>query len=394
MLQLFITICAFLVILTFLVLVHELGHFLAARIYKVKVEEFGLGLPPRAKKLFIWKKTVFSLNWIPLGGFVKLFGEHIHSKEILHTPHAFPAASRAARFWIIIGGVMMNWLVAWIILTFVFMVGFHPLAILPEQATSIKSFILPTVSHAQDIGVLVPKKQSYSGLYIKQVLPHKLGNHIGLLPGDIITHIEDKEVTNVMTLREILTSIKEQFNITYMHNEISHTKHIASKEVIRYIAEGRSLQLGIVLEPNMTIQKIQFDILKAPFFAAGEVYRQTLMSFIMAKQTFGKLFTTLHVPDEIMGPVGIASVTGTVVQQGFITTCIFVAIISLSLAVMNILPLPALDGGRLVFLLLEILTRKRTSLKIENMIHTLGFIFLIGLIIIITGNDIARIAAT
>jgi len=365
-----LTAIAFLIIFSILILIHEFGHFIAARKAKIKVEEFGLGLPPRAKTL--WKDklgTIFSLNWIPFGGFVKMLGEDATDEKVLNNPDSFASKSLWRRFTVIVAGVTMNFLLAIFLLTIGYTVGMKPFLVTQED-------FLKNYEEGNIIGNPL--------IAIEKVIENSAAAEAGIQTGDIIQEINGAEIEFDSNILEMQT---EETTITY---EILRDDEVLTFEMIPDTGGkvGVSLSSGFDVEE---IKKIRYPFYQAPIEALKVSARLSYLTVDM----FGQLLVNLTkfvLPKDVAGPVGIVQMTHKIVEIGeFMELIKFAALLSISLAVINILPFPALDGGRLVFIIYEAITRRKPSVTVEAYIHGIGYLFLMGLIVVITWNDLDRI---
>ncbi len=387
-----LSILAFLIIFSALVLVHEFGHYIAARKSGVYVKEFGFGLPPRlwgketsrwvtykdksGKKIRRKEKMIWSLNWIPFGGFVRMLGEDDTSKEIKNDPRAFFNRPLGSRILIVVAGVLMNFLMAWVLLTIAFSIGAQPLLINEKEA---KNYL--------ETGVM----ERSNGVVLESITP-EIKEKAELEAGDIILSINNKEVNSP---KEI-TSLLETANLTNDAIELK-IKRISEEEDLLFttnIAIGSGEKLGTLypIPPIEKVNNLKLPVHKAGFYSLVKIGKFSVLTVEAFGKTIGKIIRTASPPDNVSGPVGIARLTHQFVQLGDIMTLIlFTAMISISLAVLNIMPLPALDGGRLMFLLFELFTGKKPSVKWEAMIHGIGFALLLALIAVVTYSDILKI---
>lgn len=355
-----ITILTFLLVLGFLVLVHELGHFLTARKMGVSVEEFGLGFPPRLfnKKI---KTTVYSLNLIPLGGFVKIKGEDGQDDA----PDSFASQSIARRMVIVVAGVTMNLIAAWLLIVLLFLIG------APRQIT-------PAIN---------PAYIKSRSLIIKQVLPGSPAERVGLQPGDEILQINGQRAEYARDLRAIASRGQgQEIKLTVQRQDEILPFTVMSADLLTPAGEVRPL-VGVGL--------VEFGIIRYPPHVAFWAGTATTISYSKQILTaFGGIFRSVWsgqgLGQEIGGPVAIAVVTGSAVQQGLSEVLILTAILSLNLAFINILPFPALDGGRLIFLLAEKLMGKPSRQSVEAWFHRAGFALLMLFAIFITYRDLVH----
>ena len=371
-----LTLLIFLVVLSVLVLVHELGHFVAAKICGVKAEEFGYGFPPRAVGLVKeggkWKKvgpkdrkeyrnTVWSLNWLPLGGFVRLKGEQ---GEDGHSPDSFLAKSIPRRLFILVAGVAMNWLVAAMIFTVGFIIG------VPAQLEGIPASALVRDAHIE----------------ITEVMPKSAADVAGLKPGDRLVSVDSQVVANMSAARDSLAErakSEEQLTLGIKRGDTS----LMVKAKPLYVAELGRAGLGVGLADVGTVRFVWYRALVQGFAVTAQYTKLVVYGF---GGLLRDLFVNHKVTEGLSGPVGIAVMTGQVAQRGFWPVLEFMALLSLNLAVINFLPVPALDGGRAIFIFVEALRRKRADPKFEAIIHQIGFLVLIVLILLITVRDVKQ----
>lgn len=348
-----------------MVLIHELGHFLVAKIFNIKVEEFGFGLPPK----IIGKKfgeTLYSINWLPVGGFVKLYGEDeagggrigkvlAMGTGSMNLGRAFYARSWWQRALVIVAGVVMNFLLAAFILSFLFAV----------------------------FGINVPGNK----VTIERVIEGSPAQSSGLKDGDIIEFLNGTKITSTLELRS-LTDKNLGHKITLKVLSQGQEKTIEIMPRANYPKDQGPM--GIAIVQNIELKK--YPWYQAPLEGLKMAADQTVMLVVAGGQLIGQIFSTGQVPAySVAGPIGIAQITGKYVQFGPEAVLMLVSLLSLNLAIVNILPIPALDGGRLFFILIEGVTRRKVHPKFENYAHTIGMALLLALIILITIHDLMRI---
>lgn len=367
-----LTAIAFILLLTGLILIHEWGHFIAARKSGVIVEEFGFGLPPKAKKLFTWGGTVFTLNWIPFGGFVRLKGENALTEQERRSKGSFASAPFLSRCLILVAGVGMNFLLALILFTFGFSYGrWVPTYLSFEEmkAAAARGEIV------MDLGVLV-----------HDVLPDGTAAKAGVAPGSVLSAINGVPVTQ---LDEVVALQEGKRSVVY--TLLTGKKFGTTTEVTVQVKDGKT-GVSLTLFPR-TLDAPRRSLIDAFGFSLREAGIVTVQTVI----GLGKLVTSLvssgHVPEGITGIVGIAQLTYASVQEGLMMYLRLVALLSLSLAALNILPFPALDGGRLLFVLLESLYRTPSMRKVEVFANMFGFVVLLLLILLVTFYDVLRLFA-
>ncbi len=351
--------------LAVLILVHELGHFLMAKIFKVKVEEFGFGLPPRLfyKK---GKETIYSFNLLPFGGFVKLFGEDDEkfieiekrqkelSLEELKRSYFYQPIYK--KFFIVAAGVIMNILFAWLIFSFIFFIG------------------------------------SESHLLIGDVLKNSPAEKIGLKSNDLILQVQFKDIF-----------LKDPVPLKDFVNLVSLTQ--GEELVLKIKRENKVLDFQIKPEFNeqqgkylLGVSLVETGFKKTSFFKS--FYEGAKFTFFILKELVLGLYkivlmlvkgTGEKILESITGPIGVVVLTSQIKESfGLIYFLYFLALISLNLAIINFLPFPALDGGRAFLLLIEKIKGKNLSLKFQIILNGIGFVLLLILIILVTLKDIKR----
>ncbi|MDA1038422.1 MAG: RIP metalloprotease RseP [bacterium] len=352
------TILLFLALLSLLVFVHELGHFWMARRMGMKVEEFGFGFPPRMFGIRR-KGTLYSINWIPLGGFVRIKGESGSNSE---DPDSFASKSAWSRFLVLVAGVTMNLVLAAVLLGAGFMIG------LP----SVVSDDLPASAHVSD-----------EAIRIVQVLPDSTADLAGLKMGDVVVSINDKTLTTTEDVYTEIGSASGEMDILLRRGEDFVTARVARGE----IAGVENEVLGVVLVRTGFISYGFFESILRGVTATVDLTYQVVRAFV---DLIGNLISRDRVAVDLSGPVGIAVMTGEVAELGISYLLQFAALLSINLAVINILPFPALDGGRVLFLIIEKMRRKKVSETVEAVTHNLGFLLLISVVILVTYRDIVR----
>lgn len=534
-----LTALAFIVIFSLLILIHEWGHFYTARKAGIKVEEFGFGIPPR-----IWGfkrgETLYSLNAIPFGGFVRVYGQDADDKKALKSKRSFVNKSARIRMLVVGAGILMNFLLSFVLLTFGFIVGIQPLIVSGEdvfeniqkgtidlqqgilvkevqlsspaaqaglqkgdflfavnghfvisgeqiqilmkeknlQPVTVEVFrknkkyslqIIP--AEGKDIGFSVYQNLNLPRVFIHNVTKDSLAFRAGFRSGDMIVSINNAPLYNSQTLDEfrqnteklefvvlrnaelkklkLLLPLQEQIVISNVFSNTpaeksglqrgdvivsiqkqsffapeqltEFTRKMKNQQLTYEIRRGEEIQyftikpdqkgkigislssLGSMQNIGMSyydgdfpasitsIQNLQYPFWLAPVKAFEEVGRLTGMSVQMFGNLFSTLFTQFTVPDGVAGPVGIAQLTHVFVQEGFMSLVRFMALLSLSLAIINLLPIPALDGGRLFFIIIEVIIGRKVSARVEGIIHGIGFVFLMLLIGILTFHDVLRL---
>lgn len=360
----------FIVVLGVLIFAHELGHFLVAKKCGMRVDEFGLGFPPRVfgKKI---GETIYSLNWIPFGGFVKIFGENPSDNpgaehSAINESRSFGKKNRGLQVAVLVAGVAFNIIFAWLVIFASFVSGFPA-----------------PVGYYQGLPVENPR------LILTQVLVDSPASKAGLQTGDAIISV----VANSNSLANLTADTVSDFMNQYESEEIllGYERGKEKGEVkvapIAGIVAGR-VAIGVGLDLIGTV--------KLPFFRALWESAKTTGSLLVAitkglGEFFYKALTFQADFSEVAGPIGIAGLVGTAASLGFANLLGFVAFISLNLAVINLLPFPALDGGRLLFVVIEAIRRRPLNPKIVNYLNGIGFALLLILMLVITYKDIVKL---
>lgn len=353
------TILVFLIVLSIIVFVHELGHFYTAIKLGIGVEEFGFGFPPRM--LGIKRKgIIYSINWIPLGGFVKIKGE---AGDNLEDQDSFTNQPVWKRAIVLFAGVFMNWVLALILITIGYLVGLP--AVLDGE--------VPTGAIISDAKV-----------QIMEVYPGSIADQVGLEVGDVVLKVDNNEFNDSLVLQAYLQEHKDkEINLRVERTPEEKEFTVTATEIPDL--EGEKL-LGIGLVNSGTVS---YHWYQAPWEAIKTTFNMTILIFQAFFGLIANLVRGSGVGD-VSGPVGVAVFAGRAMEMGWIYLLQFTALISVNLAVINILPFPALDGGRILFLVIEKIRRKPNNQKIEAIVHNIGFSLLMLLIVLITYKDIVR----
>lgn len=363
----------FIFILFILVLVHELGHFIVAKLFKIRVDEFGFGYPPRAAKLFRWKGTDFTLNWLPFGGFVKIFGEDptenmppqegdTSSSDVAHN---FAYKPWYAQALVLIAGVAMNFILGWLLLSVGFMAG------IPTSVSS----------ESPDLAI------ENVSLMITGITPSSPAMEAGILPGDVLTSLEaGQDLLADPTIEEVQQFVQQ-------HGDAAIVVHVERKNTIKEFSLTPHTIDGT---PAIGISMDMVGTLKLPFFQSLWMgLKNAGHMTIVIVQTFANLIhdAVLGKADlsQVTGPVGIVGVVGNAYRIGLVYLISLTALISLNLTVINLIPFPALDGGRLVFVLIETIIRRPIPPKVANILNVVGFGLLILFMLVVTYHDVLKL---
>jgi len=348
----------FIIVLAVLVLVHELGHYLAARLFKIDVEEFGIGFPPRAWSV---KRggTVWSLNWIPLGGFVRIKGE---DKPHAVEPGNFGSKPAGVRALVIGAGVLMNLALASLLFSIGFMIG------VPQIADDLPADVKAREEKVQVIETL-------SGLPAADA---------GVQPGDVIVSIDGRVFEDVTEIQEYVDSRDSN----PVRLELRRGKETLTVEISPRLSEdsGRHV-MGVALVETAIVSYPPHVALARGVYATGFYVKEIVVS---VAELIRDLVSRQETKTEFSGPLGIAVLTGRAAKLGFTYLLQFVALLSVNLAVVNVLPIPALDGGRLLFIVIEKLRGHAVRPVVEAMMHRIAFFLLLALVALVTLKDIDR----
>lgn len=385
-----ITILVFLVILTVLVLIHEWGHFFVARKIGIKVEEFGFGFPPRA---FGIKKgeTIYSINWLPIGGFVKLYGEdpagggavgkgdYTKVKDIKRAYFARPWKERAA---VGIAGVVMNSILA--VLIFYLFLGI--------------SNFKTEISLLSDYKFFWLNQKTVSQVIISSVSKNSPAEKAGFKQFSEIRSINGQDVEDAKEFVDIVNKNRGR-QVVVVWKDLKTNRTVESKVVPRVSPPKNEGALGIGF---FTIKKaiLSYDTFSQKIFS-GVTHPLNLLFYEL--DVTGRLIgisiqkkTVEPIGSAVSGPVGIYSLVGDIVRipdlkERILGVLNLAGLLSISLAFFNVLPIPALDGGRLFFILIEGVSGRKVNPKFEGYVHAIGMVILLTLLLLITFQDVSRV---
>lgn len=369
------TIILFFIILGALIFVHELGHFISAKKAGIRVDEFALGFPP---KIFSKKigETIYSLNLVPFGGYVKIFGEDgtdadergLQAQMNADNERIFTSKSKWVQARVLSSGVFGNLVFAWLLISIGFLSG------IPSSVEG---------RYARDV--------RNGALTITSVLPDSPADKSGFVAGDVVVFLQEGERRFEGIDGELARAFIGETNgtllVSYRRAGVAQTAEVLS---IEGIVSGKRA-IGVSLD---TIGVVRFGAFRSFFEGA-------LMTVDLTRETVVGLFGFIRDAfrgqadfGSIAGPVGIAGLVGEARVLGLVYLISFTAFISINLAVINLLPIPALDGGRLLFLAIEGIFRRPIPVKIAKVLNTAGFVLLILLMILITYRDVARLVSS
>ena len=366
--EMIISIIAFVFVLTVLVMAHELGHFWVARKNKIKVEEFGLGLPPR-----IWGKkyngTLYSINWLPYGGFVRLLGEDSEGAD-LKKKGSFYLAPAKTRGAVVVAGVVVNYFIA-VILLYIVLIG-----------SGFKFSVPQIVEHNFKFA------NNSTEVVLAEFTEESPLKVTGLEPGDVVKKINGSDVGSA----EFLSNQIKNSTGTGLSLEIKKFDgELESIQVNTLEKDGKKI-LGVYLAEQTVISYDGFW--QRTFSGVSQSINLAEYSTKVMGALIGSAFKSGNfepVSQGVAGPVGIAQYTKVAIDFGWMAFIQLIALLSLNLAMVNILPIPALDGGRFFFIVVELITKKRVGANFERIVHTVGFVVLIALTFVVTANDIFKL---
>jgi regulator of sigma E protease len=367
------TVAAFLAVLVVLVVVHELGHFLAAKWSGITVQEFAIGFPPRITSR-IWRGTRYSLNWIPLGGFVKMLGEDgdIEAQKMRQRGLSEAAIEQAmagafnrkpivVRIAVLLAGVMMNFLLAGVLFS---------------------------------VASGMPQYQAHGGLVITSITPSSPAQQAGLEPNDVILAANGKvfEISGELTAylrgqanKPVVLTVRRDGTeqaITVTPNAVTEEDLRKGRGAVGFTWRGERIEEVPAPAQN------PIDAVRLGFSGATELAVQLPGALVDA---IGGILGLNPDAGQASGPIGIAQQTGEVLSGPFVYFLSFVGLLSLNLAVLNVLPFPPLDGGRIAVVLIEAVRRRRLPAEREALIYLTGFMVLIVLVILISIQDVQRL---
>ncbi|MFZ2500482.1 MAG: M50 family metallopeptidase [Minisyncoccia bacterium] len=360
----------FIAVIVALIVVHELGHFVAAKLSGMRVDEFGLGYPPRALLIGKIGETEYTLNWIPFGGFVKIYGEDGGvSLDQARDARAFSSKTRFAQAVVLVAGVAMNLLFAYVLITGALMSG-TPRALSQGELAQARNIELAVVS----------------------VLPNSPAAHAGLISGDSIISAQDSvgqwNATDPQSFSAFVAASKGGA-ITL---NIKHDGKVETVTATPAVGVAPSFPSRLALGVEVaTIGVVPLSFGAAIVEGASLTWEIVKLTARGLAHFFYGIFTLSADLSQVAGPLGIAGVVGSASAQGLGDLLSIVALISINLVLINLVPIPALDGGRLLFVLVESVIRRPIKPSIVQVANTVSFAFLILLMFVVTAHDIFKI---
>lgn len=365
------TILLFVIVLVVLIVVHEFGHFVVAKWSGMRVDEFGIGYPPR-----IWGRkigeTEYTLNALPFGGFVKIYGEDETDSNVLASSRAFSARPRILQAATLVAGVAMNLLLAYILISGILVAG-TPRALSPEE--------VPLAADAR--------------LMVADVMPGSPAAQAGLMTGDTILELSvpDSEFASA-DADAFLAYIAdreagEEMTVTIERG--GEVQEVAATPAVGIISENpERVALGVSVA---TVGTVPVPLHRAPIEGAVLTWEATKATAVGLASFLASAITLQADLSQVSGPVGIAGAVGNAYSEGFAQLLSIAAIISINLALINLLPVPALDGGRLLFVIIEGIIRRPIKPVVAATVNGIGFALLILLMVVVTFSDILKLIA-
>jgi len=367
----------FLAVLVALIVVHEMGHFLAAKFFGIKVEEFGVGYPPRAWRIGKIGETVYTLNWLPFGGFVKIFGESL-GEEV---PEADKKRALVSQAWwkqaiVFVAGVTFNWIFAFVLFSASFMMG-SPVAV--DEASVVRG---------GDTTVLA----------ISNVLSNTPADVAGLKAGDTLVALVSGDDTVQAPLPSEVSSFigahaGESVQVFYKRT-VAGTEVAGNVELVpsHGVLAGKQGTPAIGIEMVLISSEKQ-GVIDSVVLGAKKTYRATIAIAVGTGQFIKQAVTGTADWQTVAGPVGIVGLVGDASSLGLVYLLNFTAMISVNLAIINLIPIPALDGGRLLFVIIEGVTRRKIHGGVAGALNMIGFAAIILLMLAVTYHDIIKIVS-
>lgn len=366
------TVLLVVLILIVLIVVHEFGHFIAAKLFGVRVDEFGIGYPPRAFLFGKWRGTEYTLNWIPFGGFVRLFGEDGEASRVAHGRGSFADAPRSRQALILIAGVTMNALAAYLLFAGAYASGI--MHAIPDSEIAVRSD---------------------ARLIITSVVDGSPADAAGLEFGDEIITLRDnrgaelRDPTPDSLLNFVSARGGEELTVTYLHANATSSAVLRPAHAVVAEESGRpAIGVGTVMVSEEALPIGD---------ALREAYYQLKSTFVVVVSGLWTLISNALGGEpnlrEVVGPVGLVGVVGEAAENGWGYVLFLAGFISVNLVIINLIPIPALDGGRLLVVAIEALARRTVPKLLMQTFNMIGVALIILLMITVTYNDVARLLA-
>ena len=344
---------------------HEAGHFAVAKLFKIRVDEFAFGFPPR---LFSYKKgeTTYAFNLLPLGGYVKIYGEDANEVKSEDAARSFVHQHRLVQAAVIVAGVIMNLVLAWVLISATLAIG-----------------ISAPVDNDEGFPV------TNARLMVTEVSSKGPADISGIVGGDFLISLTDGGDSVKVTSPEAVSAFigpREAKPITVTYEHLGKTMKATMLPVSGISTKGAAI--GIYMDMVGTL-KLPVD--QAIYHGAVKTWQYTKLTAVGIWKFLSEAVTGRANFDEVTGPVGIVKAVGAASAVGFANVLLFTALISINLAIINIIPFPALDGGRLLFITIEGIIRRSIPTRITNYVNIGGFALLMLLMLLVTYHDIVKL---
>lgn len=365
------SIILFLIILLVLVMVHEFGHFIVAKLCKMRVDEFGVGFPPTIWKRK-WRGTEYKINSLPLGGYVKIFGENGSDEDEAAKldPQSFGNRPWWQQILVLLAGVAMNWVLAFVI--------FLSLALFTVQIASVDN--ADYNNRLSDVRTEVLDVQIGSPADLAGI---KSGDRIVSVTSSAGASLVAASATTNM-LKEFISSHPDNITISFTRGGVATSTTLSGVEGI----VNNKKAIGIVFDH---VGDVKIGVSESFKLAAAKTVDTTKMVYDGTIELFANLIKgntdMLH---QVSGPIGIAKVVGDASHNGATRLLLVTALLSVNLAVFNLLPFPALDGGRIIVVLIEAITRRKVPAVAQAWINGIGFLILIAIMIAVSVSDVMK----
>jgi len=356
-----LSVIIFVVVLGVLVFVHELGHFLIAKKAGVRVDEFGFGYPPRAMTIGRRWGTLFTLNWIPFGGFVKIFGENYEEGD-----GGFTQVSKKWQAAILAAGVTFNIIFAWLLFSLGFLIGL-PTSVENDFGAEVKNPVL-TIT-----GLLADSPAQRSGLKTGDKI-----KEISLPDGKVFNNLNPENISDFINKSSGQVGVLVDRGGNILNFKITPETVVAENRKII------GINMDMIGTLSLPLHKAVYEggraTLKLSYLTVGGIVG-LIKDAVMGKADIS----------QVAGPVGIIGLVGDASRLGLAYLITFTALISINLAIINLVPFPALDGGRIIFVAIEGVTQRKINPRVANILNTVGFVLLIAVMLIVTYRDILRL---
>lgn len=358
------TVILFILCLVALIVAHEFGHFLVAKLFGIRVDEFGIFFPPR---IFAWKygETEYSLNWLPVGGFVKIYGENYDEGGA--EPRSFINKNRFTQAAVLVAGVVFNFILAWLLLSAGYMAG------------------LPTSVDHQGFGAVSNPQAT-----IVSVLPGSPADKAGLMAGDAVYDVQTGTASlfpnaSAAEVTQFIANHQDE-SVVFEVERDGVRREFLAKPADGLVAGKKAV--GIELDDVGTLRLAPPLALAQGGILAWDITQSTAGGLA---HFFAQIFEGRADFSQVAGPIGITAFGAATLKQGFAASAVLVALISINLALINLLPIPGLDGGRLLIVIIEGVTRRRVPQEWVNRLMFAGLALLVLLMLVVSYHDITRL---